>query len=160
MKRSSSFKENIANDKKEATKKNTNATKVSINTFKNSLVSYKTELSKLKADLHNSSSIKAYETSSEARHKAQLKTEETIAELKILNGFNINDVESVLPLKLQLEIESIQNTNDALIEQKESYEKTLISESESSETKIRVNEILAGLDEKINVACHLIKQVA
>jgi hypothetical protein len=160
MKRSSSFKENIANDKDEATKKinhtNTNASKTSINTFKNSLVSYETELNKIKEDLQNSQSIRAYETSSEARRKSQLKTEETIASFKVDNGFKINDDESVLPPELQLEIESIQKTNDALIEQTERYEQNLISESESNETKIRVNEMLAELDEKINVAVDLI----
>jgi len=160
MKRSSSFKENIANDKSEATKKinhtNTNASKTSINTFKNSLVSYETELRKIKANLQNSQSIRAYETSSEARRKSQLKTEETIASFKVDNGFKINDDESVLPPELQLEIESIQKTNYALIEQTESYEQNLISESESNETKIRVNEMLAELDEKINVAVDLI----
>ncbi len=40
----------------------------------------------------------------------------------------------MLPLELQLEIQSIQNTNDALIEKIESYEKNLISESESNDT--------------------------
>ena len=163
MKRSSSFKENIANDKSEATKKinhtNTNASKKSINTFKNSLVSYKTELKKIKANLQDSQSIRTYETSSEARRKAQLKTEETIASFKVDNGFKINDDESVLPPELQLEIESIQKTNDALIEQTENYEQTLISESESNETKVRVNEILTELDEKINVAVHLIEHL-
>ncbi len=91
--------------------------------------------------MHNSSTIKAYETSSEARRKAQLKTEETIADLKMLHGFSINDDESVLPPELQLEIESIQKTNDALIEQTESYEQNLITESESNETKNK-NDIL------------------
>jgi hypothetical protein len=101
--------------------------------------------------LHNSSTIKAYETSSEARRKAQLKTEETIADLKMLHGFSINDDESVLPPELQLEIESIQKTNYALIEQTESYEQNLITESESNETKIRVNEMLAELHEQIKL---------
>jgi len=77
----------------------------------------------------------------------------------MLHGFDINDDESVLPPELQLEIESIQKTNDALIEKTESYEKTLISESESNETKERINEIMAEIDEKINVANHLIERL-
>ena len=56
-----------------------------------------------------------------------------------------------------LEIESIQKTNDALIERVESYEKILISESESVETKARVNEIIADLDSKIKLAHNWIK---
>lgn len=66
--------------------------------------------------------MKAYETSVEARREAQLKTEETIADLKILNGFEINDDESVMPPELLLEIESIQKTSDELIEKNENYE--------------------------------------
>ena len=58
----------------------------------------------MKEDLENSATMKAYETISEVRRKSQLKTEKTIAKLKILNGFNINDDESVLPLEFQLEI--------------------------------------------------------
>jgi hypothetical protein len=103
--------------------------------------------------------MKAYETSVEARREAQLKTEETIADLKILNGFEINDDESVMPPELVLEIESIQKTSDELIEKNENYEQILISESESAETKARVNEIFADLDGKINLTDHLIKLV-
>jgi hypothetical protein len=62
----------------------------------------------IKDGLTYSSTIKVYEKLSEARRKAQLKTEETIADLKLLHGFDINDDESVLPLELQLEIQSIQ----------------------------------------------------
>jgi hemerythrin superfamily protein len=112
-----------------------------INAFKNSLIFYKTELNEIKEDLQNSSSIKAYEKSLEAKCRAQLKTEETIAELKTLHGFDINDDENVLPTELKLEIESIQNTNDVLIKTIESYEQNLISESESNETKKRIKEI-------------------
>jgi hypothetical protein len=64
-----------------------------------------------------------------------------------------------LPLELQLKIQSIQNTNDALIEQTESYEKNLITESESSETKSKVNQIITELDEKIKMADDLIEQL-
>ena len=127
---------------------NTNASKASIKLFKNWLVSYKTQLNQLKEELQNSSSIKAYEKSLEAKCRAQLKTEETIAELKTLHGFDINDDENVLPTELKLEIESIQNTNDMLIKTIESYEQNLISESESNETKKRIKEILSDLDEK------------
>ncbi len=126
----------------------TNASKASMTAFKNSLIFYKTELNEIKEDLQNSSSIKAYEKSLEAKCRAQLKTEETIAELKTLHGFDINDDENVLPTELKLEIESIQNTNDMLIKKTESYEQTLISESESCETKKRIKEILSDLDEK------------
>jgi len=135
--------------------RNRDATKESLNQFKNKLVTYKTELNKLKEELQKSLS-KVYETS-EAKLQAQLKTEETIAKLKILNGFNINDDESVLPAELQLEIESIQNTNDTLIEQTELHEYNLISESESSETKAKVNKILAELDGKIELIYNLKK---
>ncbi len=128
--------------------KTPNASKSSIQRLKNRLVSHKTQLNELKEDLQNSSSLKAYETLSEARRKAQLKTEETIADQKMLHGFDINDDESELPPEMQLEIETIQKKNDALIEQTESYEKTLISESESCETKKRIKEILSDLDEK------------
>ena len=41
-------------------------------------------------------------------------------------------------LNFQLEIERIQKKNDALIEQTENYEKTIISEYESCETKEKV----------------------
>jgi len=136
-----------------------NASKASIKKLQNSLVSYKTQLNMIKDGLTYSSTIKVYETLSEARRKAQLKTEETIADLKLLHGFDINDDESVLPLELQLEIQSIQNTNDALIEQTESYEKNLITESESNETKIRVNKILVELDEKIKMVDHWTERV-
>jgi len=129
--------------------KTPNASKSSIQRLKNRLVSHKTQLNELKEDLQNSSSLKAYETLSEARRKAQLKTEETIADQKMLHGFDINDDESELPPEMQLEIETIQKKNDALIEQTESYEKTLISESESCETKAKVNKILNELDKKI-----------
>jgi len=131
------------------TNNSADASKASINLFRNSLVSYKTELEKQKRNLQNSSTIKAYETSAEARRKSQLKTEETIAEIKIQNGFDINDDESILPAELKLEIETIQKTNDELIEKTEGYEQTLISESESVETKTKVNVIFADLDEKI-----------
>jgi len=136
-----------------------NASKAGIKKLQNSLVSYKTQLNMIKDGLTYSSTIKVYETLSEARRKAQLKTEETIADLKLLHGFDINDDESVLPLELQLEIQSIQNTNDALIEQTESYEKNLITESESNETKIRVNKILVELDEKIKMVDHWTERV-
>ncbi len=59
-----------------------------------------------------------------------------------------------MPPELQLEIEIIQKNSDALIEKTESYEQTLISESESSEIKSQVNEILAELDEKKQKADH------
>jgi hypothetical protein len=138
---------------------NTNASKASIKLFKYWLVSYKTQLNQLKEELQNSSSIKAYEICSEARRKIQLKTEEAIAELKMLNGFNINDDERLLPSETQLEIESIQKKNDSLIEKTESYEQTLISESESSETKSKVNKILAELNKKIKVVDHFNKLI-
>jgi len=138
---------------------NTNASKASIKLFKNWLVSYKTQLNQLKEELQNSSSIKAYETCSEARRKIQLKTEEALAELKMLHGFNMNDDESTLPLEMQLEIESIQNTNYSLIEKTQSYEQTLISESESSETKSKVMKILAESNKKIKVVDHLNKLI-
>ncbi len=135
-------------------------TKADIRAFKNSLISYNTQLNKIKEEVQNSSSsIKAYETSSEARRRAQLKTEETIADLKMLHGFDINDDESVLPTELQLEIESIQKKNDSLIEQTESYEQTLISESESSVTKAKVTKIITELDKKIKLAKHWTKIV-
>jgi len=76
----------------------------------------------MKEGLQNSS-MNSYETVSELRRKAQLKTEETIADLKILNGFNINDDESILPTELQLKIETIQKKSEELIEKTESYEK-------------------------------------
>jgi hypothetical protein len=69
----------------------------------------------------------------------------------LIHGFNINDDESELPPEMQLEIETIQKTNKALIEQTESYEENLISESESSETKAKVNKILAELNKKIKL---------
>jgi len=138
---------------------NTNASKASIKLFKNWLVSYKTQLNQLKEELQNSSSIKAFETCSEARRKIQLKTEEALAELKMLHGFNMNDDESTLPLEMQLEIESIQNTNYSLIEKTQSYEQTLISESESSETKSKVMKILAESNKKIKVVDHLNKLI-
>jgi site-specific recombinase XerD len=93
-----------------STKLKINVSKASINLFENSLISYEVDLNKFKKYLQNSSlSIRAYETSTEARRRAQLKTEETIADLKMLHGFDINDDESVLPPELQLEIEYIQN---------------------------------------------------
>ena len=144
---------------KKTSETKTIVTKADIRAFKNSLVSYNNQLNKIKEEVQNSSTIKAYETLSEARRKAQLKTEETIADLKILHGFDINDDESVLPAELQLEIESIQKKNDTLIEQTESYEQTLISESESSETKAKVNKIINELDKKIKLAKHWTKIV-
>ena len=131
--------------------KTPNASKSSIKRLNNRLVSHKTQLNQLKEDLQNSSSLTAYETLSEARRKAQLKTEEAIADLKLLHGFNINDEESELPPEMQLEIESIQKTNKELIEQTESYEENLISESESSETKAKVNKIINELNKKIKL---------
>ncbi len=105
----------------------------------------------MKEGLQNSS-MNSYETVSELRRKAQLKTEETIADLKILNGFNINDDESILPTELQLKIETIQKKSEELIEKTESYEKNLILESESSTIRTKVDEILAELEEKNKVA--------
>lgn len=102
---------------------------------------YRNELDKMKEGLQNSS-MNSYETVSELRRKAQLKTEENIADLKILNGFNINDDESILPTELQLKIETIQKKSEELIEKTESYEKNLILESESSTIKTKVDEIL------------------
>ena len=102
--------------------------------------------------MQNSSSLNAYETCAEARRKSQLKTEETIAKLKILHGFDINDDESALPPELQLEIESIQDANDALIEKTKSYENFLISESESNETITNIIELMNILNEKIKTA--------
>jgi hypothetical protein len=43
----------------------------------------------------------------------------------------MNDDENALPLELQLEIESIQDANGALIEKTKSYEELLISESDN-----------------------------
>ncbi len=54
----------------------------------------------------------------------------------------MNDDENALPLELQLEIESIQDANDALIEKAKGYEELLISESESNET--RTNPVFAS----------------
>jgi len=115
------------------------------------LAHYKNELEKMKEGLQNSS-MNSYETVSELRRKAQLKTEETIADLKILNGFNINDDESILPAELQSKIETIQKKSEELIEKTESYEKNLILESESSTIRTKVDEILAELEEKNKVA--------
>jgi len=94
----------------------------------------------------------AYESSSELRRRAQLKTEETIAELKVLNGYDINDDESVLSSELQKQIEEIYATSEALIEKTETYEKSLVSESETAETKTMLTEILAELDAKKEIA--------
>ena len=101
-----------------------------INSFTQKLTKYISELEDLESSLKNTSS-KTYESSAELRRKTQLKTEETIAELKILNGFGINDEESTLPLELQFEIEKIQKNSDALIEKTDSYEKMLNSDLDS-----------------------------
>ena len=62
-------------------------------------------------------------------------------------------------LNFQLEIERIQKKNDALIEQTENYEKTIISEYESCETKEKVKKITIELDKKIKVVDHLNKLI-
>ncbi len=101
-----------------------------INSFTQKLTKYISELEDLESNLKNTSA-KTYESSAELRRKTQLKTEESIAELKILNGFGINDEESTLPLELQFEIETIQKNSDALIEKTDSYEKMLNSDLDS-----------------------------
>jgi hypothetical protein len=107
----------------------------------------------MKGDLENISlTDQAYESSSELRRRAQLKTEEIIADLKTLNGYDINDDESVLSLELQEQIANIYRTSEALIEKTESYEKSLISESETAETKEMLKEILAELDARKKIA--------
>ena len=84
-----------------------------------------------------------------------LKTEETIAKLKILHDFDMNDDENALPLELQLEIESIQDANDALIEKTKGYEELLISESESNETRTKIIKKMHKINEKIKLADNL-----
>jgi len=111
-----------------------------ITSFKEKLRNYISELDEMELDLKNTS-LKAYETSAELRRKAQLKTEETIAELKINNGFNINDEEINLPFELQLEIETIQKNSDALIEKTDSYEQILSSDSQSNELLAEINKM-------------------
>ena len=107
----------------------------------------------MKGDLENISlTDQAYESSSELRRRAQLKTEETIADLKILNGYNIDDDESILSTELQKQIEDIYKNSDSLIEKTEIYEKSLISDSESAETKKMLKNLIAELDAKKEIA--------
>ena len=101
----------------------TKAPKQTINAFKRNLNKYDLELDKIIEDLTNNATT-VYESSIELRRKAQLRTEEKIADIKITNGFDINDEESMLPPELQLEIEALQQKSDDLIDKTEEYEHT------------------------------------
>jgi hypothetical protein len=104
---------------------------------------YNLELDKIIEDLTNKATT-VYESSIELRRKAQLRTEEKIADLKIANGFDINDEESVLPPDLQLEIEALQKKSDDLIDKTEEYENCMNKALELSESKKK--DILAQVD--------------
>jgi len=73
------------------------------------------EISERRINLENVETL-VYEKFSDINSQIQIKTEEKIAEIKTSNDHDINSEESVLPINLKNEIESIQNRSKDLID--------------------------------------------
>jgi hypothetical protein len=130
---------------------NPNVTTYNLNMFKQKMTKFDSDLDKLVLEMTNKAST-IYESSVELRRKAQLRTEEKIADLKLVNGFNVDDDESSLPPELQSEIVSIQTKSDDLIQKTQDHEESLMAALVLSETKQK--EIIAEINELKRLITH------
>ena len=92
------------------------------NSFQSSLTTFENKLNDLTSQLNNAETVRSEEFL-EAKRQVQLTTELKIADIKKLNGFDIND-EALIGsnTNMLIQIQNIQNKNEHFITKIDEYE--------------------------------------